>query len=48
MLFNIEGKRILITGSNSGIGYVLAEGLAKEGASIILNGRTKEKVDNCN
>ena len=45
MLFNIEGKRILITGSTGGIGYVLAEGLAKAGASVILNGRTQDKVD---
>jgi gluconate 5-dehydrogenase len=45
MLFNIEGKRILVTGSTGGIGYVLAEGLAKAGASVILNGRTKEKID---
>lgn len=45
MLFNIEGKRILVTGSTSGLGLVLAEGLAKAGASVVLNGRTQEKVD---
>jgi gluconate 5-dehydrogenase len=45
MLFTIDGKRILITGSTSGIGYILAEGLAKAGAFVILNGRTPEKVD---
>lgn len=45
MPFNIEGKRILITGSTGSIGFVLAEGLAKAGASVILNGRTLEKVD---
>lgn len=45
MQFNIQGKKILITGSSGGIGYVLAEGLARAGASVILNGRTKEKVD---
>ena len=45
MLFNIEGKRILITGSTSGIGNVLAEGLAKAGAFVILNGRTQKNVD---
>jgi gluconate 5-dehydrogenase len=45
MLFNVTGKRILITGSTSGIGFVLAEGLAKAGAYVILNGRTKEKTD---
>ncbi len=45
MLFNIQGKKILITGSTRGLGYVLAEGLAKEGASVIINGRSQEKVD---
>jgi len=45
MLFNIEGKRILITGSTRGIGNILAEGLAKAGATVILNGRIREKVD---
>jgi gluconate 5-dehydrogenase len=44
-LFNIKGKRVLITGSTGGIGYVLAEGLAKAGAELILNGRTREKTD---
>jgi gluconate 5-dehydrogenase len=43
-MFDIKEKRILITGSTGGIGYVLAEGLAKEGASVILNGRTRDKV----
>lgn len=45
MLFNIKGKKILITGSTSGLGLVLAEGLAREGASVILNGRNPEKVE---
>jgi gluconate 5-dehydrogenase len=45
MLFDIDGKKVLITGSTSGIGYILAEGLAKAGASIIVNGRNPEKVD---
>lgn len=45
MVFSIEKKRILITGSTSGIGYVLAAGLAQAGASVIVNGRTQEKTD---
>jgi len=45
MLFNIEGKRILITGSTGGIGYILAQGIAKAGATVIINGRTQEKID---
>ena len=39
------GKRALVTGSTAGIGYAIAEALAKEGATVILNGRTKKRVD---
>jgi gluconate 5-dehydrogenase len=45
MLFNIEGKKILVTGSTGGLGLVMAEGLAREGAFVILNGRTPGKVE---
>ena len=44
-LFNLKGKRALITGSSQGIGYALAKGLYEAGAEIILNGRNKEKLD---
>lgn len=44
-LFNLKGKRALITGSSQGIGYALAKGLDQAGAEIILNGRDKEKLD---
>lgn len=37
-LFDLSGKTALITGSESGIGFALAEGLAGAGAKIILNG----------
>ena len=33
-LFSLQGKRILITGSGQGIGYVMAQGLAQYGAEI--------------
>ena len=45
-LFNLKGKRALITGSSQGIGYALARGLDQAGANIILNGRNKEKLEN--
>jgi 3-hydroxybutyrate dehydrogenase len=35
---SLKGKAAVITGSTSGIGYGVAEALAKEGASIMLNG----------
>jgi gluconate 5-dehydrogenase len=43
-LFDLTGRRILITGSNGGIGYSLALGLAEHGATVILNGRNAEKL----
>ena len=44
-LFDLTGKRALITGSSQGIGYALARGLAAAGASILLNGRDTVKLD---
>ncbi len=44
-LFNLQGKTALITGSGSGIGFALAEGLAGAGAKIILNGRNESKLE---
>jgi gluconate 5-dehydrogenase len=43
-LFDLTGRRILITGSNGGIGYSLALGLAQHGATAILNGRNAKKL----
>ena len=43
-LFDLTGRRILITGSNGGIGHRLALGLAQHGAAVILNGRNADKL----
>ena len=43
-IFDLTGKVALVTGSSQGIGFALAEGLAKAGAKIILNGRKLEKL----
>ncbi len=43
-LFDLTGKRALITGSSQGIGYALAKGLQQAGADIILNGRDTGKL----
>jgi NAD(P)-dependent dehydrogenase (short-subunit alcohol dehydrogenase family) len=45
MDLQLVGKRALITGSSAGIGYAIAERLAVEGASVIINGRTQQRVD---
>lgn len=44
-LFSLKGRRALVTGSAQGIGYALARGLAQHGASLVINGRTAEKVE---
>ncbi len=44
-LFDLSGKRALVTGSSQGIGLSLAGGLAMAGASVVLNGRSADKVD---
>lgn len=45
MDFGIAGKRALVTGSTQGIGFAIAQGLAAEGARVILNGRSQASVD---
>jgi gluconate 5-dehydrogenase len=44
-LFDLTGRRALITGSSQGIGFALAQGLAGAGASVVLNGRDRAKLD---
>ena len=44
-LFDLAGRRALITGSSQGIGFALAEGLAAHGAEIVVNGRDVDKVE---
>jgi NAD(P)-dependent dehydrogenase (short-subunit alcohol dehydrogenase family) len=44
MDLQLWGKQALITGSTAGIGFAVAAGLAREGASIIVNGRSAERV----
>ena len=44
MDLQLRGKRALITGSTAGIGFAAAAGLVREGASIIVNGRSAERV----
>ncbi len=44
MDLQLEGKLALVSGSTAGIGFAIAEALAKEGASVIVNGRTEKRV----
>ena len=43
-LFNLKGRRALVTGSSQGIGLALARGLAEAGAQVVLNGRDAGKL----
>lgn len=44
-LFNLEGRRALITGSSQGIGLALATGLQDAGAEVVLNGRSLDRLE---
>ena len=42
--FSLEGKIILVTGASSGIGRGIAVTCSKMGATVIINGRNKERL----
>jgi NAD(P)-dependent dehydrogenase (short-subunit alcohol dehydrogenase family) len=44
MDLQLAGKTALVTGSSAGIGYGIAKVLLREGAQVIVNGRTQESV----
>lgn len=45
MNIDLKGKNAVVTGSTAGIGRATAEGLARAGASVVINGRSAERVD---
>src|SRR5947209_1895438 len=44
MDLELTGKVALISGSTAGIGFAIADRLGREGADIVINGRTEERV----
>ena len=45
MNLGLQGKLAVVTGSTAGIGYAVAATLADEGARVVVNGRTQERVE---
>ena len=45
MDLELKGKLALITGSTAGIGLAVGTILAREGARVIVNGRSRSSVD---
>ena len=45
MDLQLKGKKALISGSTQGIGFAIALQLLKEGATVIINGRTTERIN---
>ena len=45
--FSLSGKTVLVAGASSGIGYGVALKCADAGASLILFGRDKSRLDQC-
>ncbi|WP_430245818.1 SDR family NAD(P)-dependent oxidoreductase [Neorhizobium sp. DAR64861/K0K2] len=44
-LFNLAGKRALVTGASRGIGRAVAEGLAEAGAEVTLCARSRTEIE---
>lgn len=45
MDLQLDGKLALVTGSTAGIGYAIAAALAREGARVIVNGRSEDSAN---
>jgi len=43
--FSLAGKTALVTGAYRGLGYAIARGLARAGASVVINGRNQDALD---
>jgi NAD(P)-dependent dehydrogenase (short-subunit alcohol dehydrogenase family) len=44
MVIDFTGRRVLVTGSTSGIGFAAAEGFLAAGASVVISGRSESSV----
>jgi NAD(P)-dependent dehydrogenase (short-subunit alcohol dehydrogenase family) len=44
MNIDLKGRKAVVTGSTAGIGRAIAEGLARAGATVVINGRGEDRV----
>ena len=44
MIIDLTGRKAVVTGSTAGIGRAIAEGLARGGAAVVINGRGEQRV----
>jgi NAD(P)-dependent dehydrogenase (short-subunit alcohol dehydrogenase family) len=44
MIIDLQGRKAVVTGSTGGIGRAIAEGLARAGAAVVINGRGEARV----
>ena len=44
-LFSIKGKTALVTGGSSGLGLMMAKGLLRNGAGVVITSRSQQKLD---
>jgi gluconate 5-dehydrogenase len=45
-LFDVKGKRALITGATHGLGMSMAKGLGENGVEVIVSGHTPDRLEN--
>jgi NAD(P)-dependent dehydrogenase (short-subunit alcohol dehydrogenase family) len=45
MTIDLKGTRAIVTGSTAGIGFAIARRLAESGAEVVINGRSRERME---
>ena len=44
-IFSLNGKRVLITGGATGLGFAMAQAFIRQGASVVISGRRKDLLE---